>query len=94
LAVAEFKSGDLACFGVGQERGEAVAAMIGELELGPGMGTLFPADQAGALRPTREVNPVGELGDPGAFPVLTFRLDRRLPVVFRGLKDCCLNRGA
>ena len=45
-AVAKLKGSDLFSSGVGQKAGGAVAVVIGELELGAGMGTFPPADHA------------------------------------------------
>ena len=77
--MAQFKPGDLFSFGVGQKRGEAVAIMIGELELGSGVGAFPAANQSGAFGPACEINRIGQLRGPGTFAVGAVGLDRRLP---------------
>ena len=65
-AVTQLQGGDVVAVLVGEEARVPVAVLVEDLELRAGVGTLAAADQPGALGPCGQVDPVGELGDPGA----------------------------
>jgi len=56
-----------------------VAVVVGEGELGAGVGALAPDDHARALRPAREVEPLGDLGDLAVGPLRAVLTQRRAP---------------
>src|SRR5262249_32129611 len=71
---------------IGDKDLEAVAVVIGEAELGTGMGTLAPTDGAGARRPALKIE-VDQLADSSPFALLAILLDGRHPGAFWGGQD-------
>jgi hypothetical protein len=61
-AVAPFERGDVGRWLIGEDDLEAMALVVGERELGAGVGALAADDQPAPGRPGREIHPVGELG--------------------------------
>ena len=82
-AVAALEQGDVLALLVGDEALVAVAVLVCEAQLGAGVGALLADDQAGALGPAGEVDPVGQLGDPGPLALLAVGVERRSPTPLR-----------
>jgi hypothetical protein len=83
--VTALQHGDVGVGLVGQDRLESVSVVIGERQLCPR--TLATDNQSRHIGPGGEVEAVGDLDD---LPVLAFRavpVQRRDPVLIRGLKD-------
>jgi hypothetical protein len=66
---------------VGEKDLEAVAVVVGEAELGAGVGVLSSADRPGARRPGVQVDPAGQLAGLGAVANLAVGLHRGRPGV-------------
>lgn len=69
LALTALKDGDVGIVLVCEEDLEAVPIVVGERQLRTGVRALAPNDQPGALRPTVQVDEVGDLG---GLPVRAF----------------------
>jgi len=67
--------------------------VVGEAQLGAGMGILAAAQHPGAVRPVAQVHPAGQLADLGAGADLPLRLDRRRPCWLRLGKDRLADMG-
>lgn len=76
-AVELLEAGDARALLVGEEDLEAVAVVIGEGELGAGVGALAAADGARPLRPGRKIE--SKLGHPCPFSLLSVLGEGRLP---------------
>ena len=76
-ALELLEAGDPAALLVGEEDLEAVAVVIGEGELGAGVGALAAADRPRPRRPGGEIE--RKLGHPGTLPVLSVLGKRGLP---------------
>ena len=88
LAVTTFQDGDVRIGLVGEDRLEAVPVVVGERQLRARVRTLATDNQPGPIGPGAEIEAVGDLDD---FAVLAFGavlVQRRDPVLIRGLKDC------
>jgi hypothetical protein len=84
---AQFQVGELAGAGAGGKRGEPVPADVGEPQLRAGV-RAFPADDdPHALRPGRQVQQAGELGNPRAVADLPVAVISRCPRPGRDLAD-------
>ena len=83
-AVAQLQDGDVVAVLVGDKARVPVAVLVEDRELRAGVRALAAADQPGALRPRGQIDPVGELGDPGAVTILAGTVDRLLPTPFPG----------
>ena len=79
LPVAQLKGGEVAVGLVGGEHLEAVAVVVGEAQLGAGVGVFAAAQHAGAHRPVAQVDPAGQLADLGAVAELAARINRGGP---------------
>src|SRR4029453_2701761 len=66
LAVPQLQGGEVAVGLVGYKDLEAVAVVVGEAQLGAGVGVLTAADHPGARRPGVQVDPAGQLAHLGA----------------------------
>ena len=66
---------------VGEKDLEAVAVVVGEAQLGAGVGILAAADRSGARRPGVQVDPAGQLTHLGAVAELAVGVDRRGPAL-------------
>jgi hypothetical protein len=69
---------------VGEEDLEAVAVVVGETQLGAGMGVLPPADRQAARRPGVQVDPAGRLDHLGVGADLTVGIDRGVQLCSAG----------
>jgi hypothetical protein len=72
---------------VGDEGGVAVALGVEDLQVHAGMRALAAHDQPRSLEPGREVDIVGQLGDPGALALFGIAVDRALPCLLGCLQD-------
>ena len=90
-AVAQFQVGQLAPGpaggGVGEETGDPHPVVVGDTQLRPGVRAFLTQDQPGARQPGRQVDQLGELGDPG--PVA--ELDPRTGLPGAGLAGLILS---
>jgi hypothetical protein len=81
LPVAQLQPGQVRVGLVGEEDLEAVAVVVGEAQLGAGVGVLSSADRPGARRPGVQVDPAGQLAGLGAVASLAVGLHRGRPGV-------------
>jgi hypothetical protein len=65
LTVAQLQPGQVGLGLVGEEHLEAVAVVVGEAQLGAGMGVLASADRPRARWPVAQVDPAGQLAHLG-----------------------------
>jgi DNA-binding MarR family transcriptional regulator len=79
LAVPQLQPGKVRVGLVGDKALEAVAVVVGEAQLGAGMGILPAADPPGAGRPGVQVDPAGQLAHLGAVADLAVGLHRGRP---------------
>ncbi len=86
-AVTQLQLGDVLAVLVGEKARVPVAVLVEDLKPSAGVRALAAADQPGSLGPRRQIDAVGQLGDPGAVPVLSAGVDRLLPRRFRDLED-------
>lgn len=78
-AMAQLQHGDVVAVLVGQQARVAVAEAVKDSELRTGVRALAAADQPAARGPARQLDMLGQLGDPRAVAQLAVRLDRRDP---------------
>ena len=81
LAVLQLQPGDVRVGLVGHKHLEAVPVVVGEAQLGAGMGVLPSADRPGARRPGVQVDPAGQHTCLRAVTNLAVGLHRRRPGV-------------
>jgi len=79
LAVAALQDGGVLVGLVGEDGLEAIAVGVGERELGAGVRALAADEDAAAVRPSREVQAVGEFGDLAVVAGPAVGVDRGLP---------------
>jgi len=82
LAVPQLQGAQVRVGLVGDKDLEAVAVVVGEAQLGAGVGVLAAADCPGAFRPGVQVDPAGQLAGLRAVADLAVGLDRGRPGVF------------
>jgi hypothetical protein len=73
--MAQLQPGDIGFGLVGKEDLEAVAVVVGEAQLGGGMGVLAAAKYAGARWLGVQVDPAGQLADLGVIAGLAVGVD-------------------
>ena len=91
-AVAQLQDGDVVAVLVGDKARVPVAVLVEDLKLRAGVRALAAADQPGALRPRGQVDPIGQLRDPGAVTILTGTVDRLYPRRFGNPEDRLADR--
>jgi hypothetical protein len=79
LTMPQLQPGQVRVGLVGEEDLEAVAVVVGEAQLGAGVGVFPSADRSGAVRPGVPVDPAGQLDHLGAGADLAVGVDRRCP---------------
>ena len=67
--------------------------VVGEAQLGAGVGALSAAEHPRALRPVAQVDPAGQLAGLGTIAGLPVRLDRGCPSVLRLGEDGLAHMG-
>ena len=81
-AVAQLQPGNVLAVLVGEKTRVSIAVLVEDRELRAGVWALAPADQPRPLSPSRQVQVLCQLGDPGAVTPGTIGIDRLCP---RGL---------
>ena len=92
LAVAHLQGGDVLTVLVGDEAGVPIAVLVKDRELRAGMRPFATGDQPSALRPWRQVQTVGELGNPRPVPKLAVAVNRPHPLGLLSFEDLLADR--
>ena len=91
-AVAQLELGDVVPVLVGEKARVPVAVLVEDRELRAGVRALAAADQPRPLGPGRQVEAVGQLGDPRALAVLAARRRSPAPTRLRAARDRVADR--